>query len=95
MVEEFLKAGLATAPSRDAEDLYADRHLQARNFFIKVQHPELGELLLAGLPWKISDTELPTGHAPLLGEHNQYVLQELLGLSDKEIAELRAKDIIM
>jgi crotonobetainyl-CoA:carnitine CoA-transferase CaiB-like acyl-CoA transferase len=95
MVEEFLKAGLAAAPSRDAEDIYADRHLQARNFFIMVQHPELGELLLAGLPWKISDTELPFGHAPLLGEHNQYVLQELLGLSNEEIADLRAKDIIM
>jgi crotonobetainyl-CoA:carnitine CoA-transferase CaiB-like acyl-CoA transferase len=95
MVEEMLQAGLAAAPSRDAEDLYADRHLRSRNFFLKVQHPELGELDLAGLPWKISDTELPCGHAPLLGEHNQYVLQELLGLSDKEIEELRAGEIIM
>ncbi len=95
MVEEFIKAGLAAAPSRDAEDIYADRHLQARNFFIKVQHPELGELELAGLPWRISDIELPSGHAPLLGEHNQYVLQELLGLSNEEIAELRTKEIIM
>jgi formyl-CoA transferase len=95
MVEEFLKTGLAAAPSRDAEDIYADRHLKARNFFLKVQHPELGELELAGLPWKISDTELPSGHAPLMGEHNQYVLQGLLGLSEAEVADLRAKEIIL
>jgi crotonobetainyl-CoA:carnitine CoA-transferase CaiB-like acyl-CoA transferase len=95
MIEEFLKAGLAAAPSRDAEDLYADRHLKARNFFLKIQHPELGELELAGLPWKISDTELPAGHAPLMGEHNQYVLQGLLGLNDAEVAALRTKEIIL
>jgi crotonobetainyl-CoA:carnitine CoA-transferase CaiB-like acyl-CoA transferase len=95
MVNELVNAGLAAAPSRDAEDLYADRHLRARNFFLKIQHPELGELELAGLPWRISDTQLPSGHAPLLGEHNQYVLQELLGLSDAEISNLRGKNIIM
>jgi len=50
---------------------------------------------MVGPPWQISDLDLPTGYAPLLGEHNQYVLQELLGLTDGEMADLRAKDIIM
>jgi crotonobetainyl-CoA:carnitine CoA-transferase CaiB-like acyl-CoA transferase len=95
MVEEMLKAGLAAAPSRDAEDLYADRHLRARNFFIKVQHPERGELELAGLPWRISGLDLPKGRAPLLGEHNAYVLMELLGLSAKEVEDLRTRGIIL
>ncbi|MBW2051285.1 MAG: CoA transferase [Deltaproteobacteria bacterium] len=95
MVDEFCKAGLAAAPSRDGRDLYADRHLQARGAFVKINHPELGELEMVGPPWKISDLELPTDHAPLLGEHNQYVLGELLGLSDKEIDDLRQKEVIM
>jgi len=95
MVNEFCKAGLAAAPSREARDLYADPHLKARQAFVKINHPELGALELVGPPWKISDLELPAGHAPLLGEHNQYVLGELLGLGDQEIAELRKKEVIM
>jgi crotonobetainyl-CoA:carnitine CoA-transferase CaiB-like acyl-CoA transferase len=95
MVEELCRAGVAAAPSRDWKDLYADRHLQARGAFVKINHPELGELELAGPPWKISDLVLPTGHAPLLGEHNQEILQGLLGLTEAQMADLRAKDIIV
>ena len=95
MVEELCRAGIAAAPSRDDKDLYADRHLRARKAFVKINHPELGELELVGPPWKISDMELPTGYAPLLGEHNQEILQGLLGLGDQEMAVLREKDIIM
>jgi crotonobetainyl-CoA:carnitine CoA-transferase CaiB-like acyl-CoA transferase len=95
LVEELCRVGIAAAPSRDAKDLYADRHLRDRQGFVKINHPELGELELVGPPWKISELDLPTGHAPLLGEHNGEILQGLLGLSDEEMAELRAKDIIM
>jgi crotonobetainyl-CoA:carnitine CoA-transferase CaiB-like acyl-CoA transferase len=95
MVDEFCKAGLAASPSRDARDLYADTHLKARNAFVSIDHPELGELELVGMPWKMSDLEMARVHAPLLGEHNHYVLSELLGLSDREIDDLRQKDVIM
>jgi len=95
IAEEFCKAGLAAAPSRDARDLYADPHLQTRNTFVTTNHPELGNLELVGAPWKMSDYEMPSRHAPLLSEHNDYVLQELLGLSEEQVAELRQKDIIM
>jgi formyl-CoA transferase len=95
MVGEFCKVGLAASPSRDARDLYADPHLKARKAFVTIDHPELGDLELVGIPWKMSDLEMARIHAPLLGEHNQYVLNELLGLSDIEIANLRKKDIIM
>ena len=94
MVDEFCRAGIAAAPSRDWQDLYADPHLQARNAFVTVEHPELGELELVGFPWKMSECEMPARCAPLLGEHNDYVLRELLGLSEVEVAELRKKDII-
>ena len=38
---------------------------------------------------------MPARHVPLLGEHNGYLLRELLGLSEDEGAELRKNDIIM
>ena len=43
----------------------------------------------------MSDAETPSRHAPLLGEHNEYVLRELLGLSEPEVSELRQNDIIL
>ncbi len=95
MVNEFCKAGLAVAPSRNMRDLYADPHLRARDVFVAIDHPELGKLELVGVPWKMSDYDMPTRHAPLLGEHNDYVLRELLGLSESQVAELRQKDVIM
>jgi len=95
MVNEFCQAGLAAAPSRDARDLYADPHLRARHAFVTVEHPEVGELELVGVPWKMSDCEMAVERAPLLGEHNDYVLRELLGLSQAEVADLRRNEVIM
>ncbi len=95
MVNEFCQAGLAAAPSRDGEDMYADRHLRKRKAFVTIRHPEIGKLELPGPPFRIDGLEIPAVCAPRLGEHNDYVLGELLGLDAKEIAELRAKDIIM
>jgi benzylsuccinate CoA-transferase BbsF subunit len=95
MVNEFCQAGLGAAPSRDGEDMYADRHLRKRKAFVTIHHPEIGKLELPGPPFRIDGLEIPAVCAPRLGEHNDYVLGELLGLDDKEIAELRAKDIIM
>jgi len=95
MVEEFCRAGIAAAPCRDGRDLYADRHLQAREAFQKLIHPEWGELEMIRPPWKISDLETPLANAPLLGQHNDYVIKDLLGLTEEEFKELQDKEIIM
>ena len=95
MVGELCNAGIAAAPSRDFRDIYADPHLRDRESIVPVQHPEMGELELFTMPWKMSDTKIQQIHAPLLGEHNQYVLKELLNLSDEEIDGLREKEIIL
>jgi crotonobetainyl-CoA:carnitine CoA-transferase CaiB-like acyl-CoA transferase len=95
IANEFCQAGLAAAPSRNGEDIYADPHLRAREAFVTVDHPDWGELELVGNPWKMTGEEVRLQRAPLLGEHNEYVLRELLGLSDAEVADLRGKDIIL
>lgn len=94
IVNEFCRAGMAAAPSRDWQDLYADPHLRTREAFITVQHPEIGPLEMVGVPWKMSGYTPPANRAPLLGEHNDYVLREILGLSEDQVRELRRKDII-
>ena len=95
MVKEFCKTELAASPSREARDVYADEHFRERNIFLQIEHPELGLLEIVDTPWKISGLQKPNKHAPLLGEHNHYVLHELLGLSNQEVQELQEKDVIM
>jgi crotonobetainyl-CoA:carnitine CoA-transferase CaiB-like acyl-CoA transferase len=95
MVNEFLKAGLAAAPSREGRDVYADPHFRMRDVFLHIKHPEIGLLEIIDTPWKISGLSKPNRHAPLLGEHNEYVLKELLGFGDEEIQALQEKEIIM
>ena len=53
IVNTLQDAGVCAAPSRDALDLYADPHLRERGAFLTVDHPELGDLEIAGPPWKI------------------------------------------
>jgi benzylsuccinate CoA-transferase BbsF subunit len=94
VVEMLCGAGLAAAPSRNAEDLISDPHLRERGAFVEVNHPEFGRRELVGVPWRMSDYEPPVRHAPLLGEHNDYVFGELLGVSQRDLAELRRQGVI-
>jgi crotonobetainyl-CoA:carnitine CoA-transferase CaiB-like acyl-CoA transferase len=72
-----------------------DPHLEARNFWDTVDHPEVGTYRQVTTPWKLSKhPRQPTTPAPGLGEHNQHVLGELLGLSAQEIAALEAQGVI-
>jgi len=89
------KAGVAAFPSLNSRGLYTDRHLKERVMFKEVDHPVMGKRIVVAPHWKLSDTPaLPYRHAPLFGEHNEYVFGELLGMGLSEINELKEKGII-
>jgi len=88
-MEILQQSGVAAIPVMNVEDQFADPHFRDRQTFIEVEHPLVGIELLPENPLRLSKT--PGGvrrHAPALGEHNDYVLGELLGLSPENIAEL-------
>ena len=64
----------------------------AREMLVKLVHPLAGELTMAGIPIKLSETpgamRMP---APTLGQHTEEVLRDLLGYPPEQIAELRAE----
>ena len=62
------------APVPSVRDLLQDEHLESRGFFERIDHPEAGELTYAGPPFRMSETPLDIGRAPLLGEHNEELL---------------------
>jgi crotonobetainyl-CoA:carnitine CoA-transferase CaiB-like acyl-CoA transferase len=75
----------------DEADAYADPHLAARGFFETVTHPEAGTHRYPGMLWRHAEREPSIRrHAVLLGEDNDYVYRELLGVSDEEFARLEA-----
>ncbi len=80
-------AGVAAAPSMTGKDLAEDPHLIARGAWQEVEHPVLGRQRVQGPPWILSYTPA-TVHSPspLLGQHNENVLQGLLGASNAELA---------
>jgi len=83
------KEGVAAAPLTDGADAYADPHLKKIGILQKVTHPEAGTHIYPGLAW--TQTRTPNRirrHAPRLGEDNEYIYKKLLGISDKEYAEL-------
>jgi crotonobetainyl-CoA:carnitine CoA-transferase CaiB-like acyl-CoA transferase len=72
--------------SRDV--LEADEHLKARGYYQYLDHPETGHSAYDGAPFVMSKTPgTLRSPAPLLGQDNEYVCKEILGLTDEEIAE--------
>ncbi len=87
--------GVAAEAVLDYEDLYADPHLEARDFFQKLGHPVIGEYRYPGPLWRFGGVRAPVRIPPnVLGEHNRYVYGSLLGMSDTEIEDLGNRGII-
>jgi crotonobetainyl-CoA:carnitine CoA-transferase CaiB-like acyl-CoA transferase len=88
---EHLQAhGVAAGMVFCEPDAYADVHLNARGFFHTVTHRECGTHRYPGMQWKMSNTPASFRRPPCcLGEHNDYVYRELLGMDEAEMAGLR------
>lgn len=89
------KTGVPVAPVLDLDQVKANEHSKAREMFVKVDHPTLGEVSLPGFPIKFSETKGDiTVPAPLLGQHNEEVYSELLGISKEKLEELRKAGVV-
>jgi 2-methylfumaryl-CoA isomerase len=73
-----------------------DPRCSAQNpLFSRLEQPGIGSYLVPGSPLQFSNEErLEPRRAPLLGEHTDEVLSDLLGLSGARIGELRAKGVV-
>ncbi len=88
-------ARVAAFPPLMNRELAEDPHLNQRGFFVEKEHPEVGVRQHVGIPWRMSETPCQvTRAAPVLGQDNDYVYGELLGLSSAQIADLKAREVI-
>ena len=94
-IEQLVAAEVAVAPVADFQQLAEDPHLLARNTLVEIEDSELGSLRMPDVLPKLSDTPGRIRHAGLkMGEHNQEIYTELLGLNAQEMADLKADGII-
>lgn len=87
--------GIACTPVLSVAEQWFSGQARERGIYKAVPHPVIGELMLYALPW--SSPDMPPNMercAPTLGQDNDYVFGELLGLSTERIAELKAADVI-
>ena len=83
-------------PMANTKDVLESVQLAAREFFVELEHPELGTSITYPGSF-IKTTEAPprvSRRAPLIGEHNQEIYEEELGISKEELVILKQVKVI-
>lgn len=92
IAEDLRVAGVPAYAVLRPMDLYGDPQLAHRGFFVDLEHPVLGTVRCDGAVSRFSATPArPLRAGPILGEHTQQVLRDLLGYSDEEIFAFAAE----
>ena len=89
------QAGVPAGAVNDSRDLFADPHYQARGHFVFMDHPEMGVYASDATSFRLSEAAPEYRRAPLLGEHTEHVMRDILGLTPAEYAALAAEDVFV
>ena len=89
------EAGIPCGPINDVERIFNDPQVAARGMLRQMEHPRAGAQMVANSPLRFSQTPVELGDpAPLLGQHTDEVLGELLEVPEEERERLRNKGVI-
>jgi benzylsuccinate CoA-transferase BbsF subunit len=95
LAERLQKAGLGAGPVQGVPDLLADPQLAHRGHFRTLRHQPLGELAFETSGFRLSDSPpVLATPGPNLGEHNDEVLRDFLGLSEDEVKRLAERGVL-
>ena len=87
---DLREAGLPCGPINTVPDVFDHPQAQARDLALETEHPTAGPVRLTGFPYKLSQTPAEVRQPPpLLGQHTEEVLTELLDYTAAEVAGLR------
>jgi benzylsuccinate CoA-transferase BbsF subunit len=88
-------AGIAAFTAATNRDIAEDPHLNARGYFVELEHPEVGTRRHTGVPWRMSASDCRVRRpAPCLGADTNQVLRDVCGYDDAEIERLRAAQVL-
>ena len=82
------------APVNDVEQAANDPHLSEREIMVEVPDPIAGSIHVTGKMIKFSRTPVVVGSAPLVGEHTQEVLRDILGYPEERVQALQDSGVV-
>ena len=80
---------IPVGPILSMKELAEEPSLRETGTIVEVDHPERGPYLSVGCPVKLSDNDVVVERSPLLGEHSEEILSDVLGYSAEEIVSLK------
>ncbi|WP_372399723.1 formyl-CoA transferase [Azospirillum sp. HJ39] len=83
------KYDIPCGPILSMKEIAEDKSLYATGTLVEVEHPTRGSYLTVGNPIKLSDSPTEVTRSPLLGEHTDEILREVLGFGEREILDIR------
>jgi crotonobetainyl-CoA:carnitine CoA-transferase CaiB-like acyl-CoA transferase len=96
LYEQALKRRIILNPASNTKDLAENIQLKEREFYIGVEHSEIGETITyVGAPYRFTETpQRVSRRAPLISEHNEEILGGELGLSETEMSRFKGNGVI-
>lgn len=89
VMEVLNERNIPCGPILSMKELAADQSLRATGTVVEVDHPLRGKYLSVGNPIKLSDSPTEVKRSPLLGEHTDEILREVLQLDEQTITRIR------
>ncbi len=94
VMETCNKHDIPCGPILSMKELAEEPSLRATGTVVEVDHPIRGRYLTVGNPIKLSDSPADVRRSPLLGEHTDEILRDVLGYSGNEIADIKASGAV-
>ncbi|HTX55903.1 MAG TPA: formyl-CoA transferase [Candidatus Acidoferrales bacterium] len=94
VLERCSALDIPCGPVLEMKELLDDESLRARGMIARVEHPQRGTYYTVGCPLGLSDSPVEYRRAPLLGEHNEEILHEIMGYDAAQVERLRAEGVI-
>ncbi|HEY0523881.1 MAG TPA: formyl-CoA transferase, partial [Stellaceae bacterium] len=93
-MEILNKYDIPCGPILSMKEIAEEQSLRATGTVVEVDHPTRGKYLSVGNPIKLSDSPTEVKRSPLLGEHTEEILRDVLGFSDDQVAEIKGSGAI-
>lgn len=93
-MEILNKVDIPCGPVLSMKEIAEDESLYATGTLVEIDHPTRGKYLTVGNPIKLSDNDVAVERSPLLGEHTEEILAEVLGLGGDEIERIKASGAV-
>ncbi|MCU1500895.1 MAG: hypothetical protein JWM12_249, partial [Ilumatobacteraceae bacterium] len=94
VVELLRGRGIAASIIVDGASQAADRAMHDSGFYVAIAHPAAGVRWHTGLPFVLDGDRVPVRRAPIIGEHTEHVLLDVLGVSPSDLSHLVASGAV-